>query len=68
MHPFDVSGYGDEAPLAAAQSSPRSRNWRNPITDLMMPNTELLGLLAHTGAAVQQRGRGGNAGDRHATR
>jgi hypothetical protein len=21
------------------QSSPRSRNWRNPITDLMMPNT-----------------------------
>jgi len=20
-------------------SSPRSRNWRNPITDLMMPNT-----------------------------
>ena len=38
-HPLHVPRHGHEAPLASHFFRPRSRNWRNPITDLMMPNT-----------------------------
>ena len=34
---FHAMATNDHSPRTAA--SPRSKNWRNPITDLMMPNT-----------------------------
>jgi hypothetical protein len=38
-YPLDVPGHGHEAPFVADIFEAAEQNWRNPSTDLMMPNT-----------------------------
>lgn len=38
-HPLDVPAHGHQTPLASGLTGPRKEIWRDPITDLMIPNT-----------------------------